>query len=109
MKVQLEINKTTHVNLYGVSSFYVCNCELHIVFRRDHTYESINDIENVLRYIGIPIGNFYFNGLSAWDFDEDNWGKLIPRKEYPENGDTSVLCMIPEAIRDGFSVTAYEY
>jgi hypothetical protein len=94
------------VNLYDVAIFSMCNCELSITFTADQHYFSINDIGVILEEVGLHIGNFFFKGLSAYDFTEDNRGKLIPRREYIENGKTRILCMIPENIRDIFTVFA---
>jgi hypothetical protein len=108
-KMRLNLIKGNHsVDLWDVASFNVCNCELSITFFLDHTYRCIDDICAILEEIGIPVGNFYFKGLSSYDFDEDDWGRLIPRKEYIEDGETSILCMIPENIRDEFTATAFD-
>lgn len=107
MKLSL-CNGNHAVDLWDVASFSVCNCELSITFTNDQHYLSINNICAILKEIGIPVGNFFFKGLSAWDFTEDNWGKLIPKKEYPEDGETHILCMIPENIRDSFFACAVD-
>jgi hypothetical protein len=95
------------VDLWDIASFSVCNCELSITFTNDQHYLSINDICAVLKEVGIPVGNFFFKGLSSWDFTEDNWGKLIPKREYT-GSETAILCMIPENIRDSFTATAVD-
>ena len=96
------------VMITDVFKLGVCNCELSIVFNKDHHYSSIEEIENILNKVGISIGNFYFKGVSMWKyfvwFNEVNpeLSKLIQ-----EDGETSCLCVIPENIRDTFHVSCW--
>lgn len=108
MRVHLKLSGNMEETvIFRVKSFYICNCELEITFKRNHTY-TINVIESLLNEVGLTIGNFYFKGLSAYEFTEDNFGKLVPLKEFPENGETSVLCMIPQNLRDVISAVTYD-
>lgn len=107
MRIQLSLTGMCDTVLYRVKSFYICGCELSITFKSNHKY-TINGISNVLSEVGITIGNFIFKGLYSDDYTEDNLGILVPLKEVPENGETTVLCMIPECIREQLSVVAID-
>lgn len=91
--------------LADVNSFYVCNCELSVVFKENHQYKTIEEIDSILNLMGIHVGNFYFKGVGAYRYDPQ-----MPDEVYEEevNKETSILCMIPENIREEFSVIATE-
>lgn len=91
--------------LQDVYSFQVNNCELSILFKENHSYRTIEEIDSILNKAGIHVGNFYFKGVEAYRYDPQ-----MPDEVYEEevNKETSILCMIPENIRDTFYVVAYE-
>ena len=80
-----------YVNRFGIFG----NCELSIIFDDDHKYESMEEIQALLSEAGLSIGNFYFKGVSMWNY---------PYEDPKEEGQTSVLCTIPEDIRKSFQV-----
>lgn len=88
-----------------IFSFHCDDCELSIIFNQDHEYSTIEEIENKLAGIGISIGNFYFKGVNKWTY-------YLPTDEVnpelhnllKEDGETSILCVIPENIRDNFQI-----
>lgn len=79
---------TAYVELYDVAEFYICGCEFSIIFKENHNYKTIEEIDLILNKVGIHVGNFYFKEGA----DEE----------------TSILCMIPENIRDSFSALVTE-
>lgn len=91
--------------LQDVHCFQVNNCELSITFKENHSYKTIEEIDAILNKIGIHVGNFYFKGVDAYRYDPQ-----MPNEVYEEevNNETSILCVIPENIRDTFNVIAYE-
>jgi hypothetical protein len=104
--MRLEISSIT---LFDVIYFSISSgCDLFVQFSLDHSYKSINDIEDVLKQIGIFADIFCFKGVSSLDFDKDDDGKFIPRKEYKDNEETSILCEIPEHLIDKIMISAYD-
>ena len=93
----ITINDSVFTDVF---SFSYCYCELTMVFNKNHCYSSITDIAKELNRVGIPIGNFYFKGVSMWEyytFDDEvnpNLQSLLD-----DDGETSLLCMIPENVR----------
>lgn len=89
-----------YVELYDVAKFYICDCELSVIFKENHQYKTMEEIDSVLNLVGIHIGNFIFKGVDAYRYDPQ-----MPDEVYEEevNKETSILCMIPENIRDSFS------
>ena len=93
----ITINDSVFTDVF---SFSYCYCELTMVFNKNHCYSSIADIAKELNRVGIPIGNFYFKGVSMWEyytFDDEvnpNLQSLLD-----DDGETSLLCMIPENVR----------
>lgn len=75
-----------YVNRFGIFG----NCELSIIFDDDHKYESMEEIQALLSEAGLSVGNFYFKGVSMWNY---------PYEDPKEYGQTSVLCVIPEYMR----------
>ena len=93
------------VTFSDVFSFGHCDCELAMVFEKDHKYSSMEDIVDKLTEVGIPVGNFYFRGVSMWDYENaleemKTQGICV----FDENGETSLICMIPENIRNTFQI-----
>lgn len=84
-----------YVALYDVERFYVCNCELSVIFKENHQYETIEEVDSILSLVGIHVGNFHFNGIDAYRYDP-HFTK--------GSGPTDILCVIPENIRDSFSI-----
>lgn len=77
-----------------------CDCEVFFMFNKDHRYSSMGEIEERLKLAGLSVGNFYFKGVNAWDYSDD----LFWKPEASKDGETSVLCVIPENIRDTFNI-----
>jgi hypothetical protein len=96
--------------LRGVASFGICCCELSVNFKKCHLYTSINEIAAIFEKAHLTIGNFYFKGLSAYDFVEEPDGTLTPLdgREYQEDGPTKIVCLIPEHLRDTFYAHAID-
>lgn len=93
------------VTFSDVFSFGYCNCELAMVFKKGHKYSSMEDIVDKLAEAGIPVGNFYFKGVSMWDYESAlELMKTQGVCSFDEDGETSLLCMIPENIRDNFQI-----
>lgn len=80
-----------YVNEFGIFG----SCELSIIFDDDHKYESMEEIQALLSEAGLSVGNFYFKGVSMWSYHYED-----PK----EDGQTSVLCIIPENIRKTFQI-----
>lgn len=91
--------------LHDVYCFQVNNCELSIMFKENHKYKTIEEIDSILNQVGIHVGNFYFKGVDAYRYDPQT-----PDEVYGEevNKETSILCVIPETIRDTFYLVASE-
>lgn len=78
-----------------------CNgCELAMVFNKGHEYSTMEEIESKLNDAGLSAGNFCFKGVSKWDYNES--------ASFDDEKETSILCMIPENIRDNFQVVALQ-
>lgn len=63
----------------------------------------MEEIEAKLNEAGLSVGNFYFKGVSMWNYPKDD-GYIYEEPVFDENGETSLLCMIPQNIRDNFQV-----
>lgn len=83
------------------------DCELTMVFNKDHKYSSMEEIEAKLNKTGLSAGNFYFKGVSMWDYPKND-GYTYKEPIFDENGETSLLCMIPTDIRDNFQIDCRE-
>lgn len=102
----VNINQT---RLYDVKNIGVSNCELSIMFYKEHRYSSIKEIETLLNKAGISIGNFHFKGVSMWYYPKEGETITVNGKEvtFDDNGETSILCLIPEDIRNSFQVHCF--
>lgn len=88
------------ITFSDVFSFGHNDCELAMVFNRGHKYSSMEEIEAKLNEAGLSAGNFYFKGVSMWDYEKS--------ASFDDEAETSLLCMIPENIRDTFQVDCRE-
>lgn len=100
----VSINGVTFSDVFSCSS---CFCELTMVFNKDHKYSTMEEIEAKLNQAGLSVGNFYFRGVSMWEYPKDD-GYIYKEPVFKEDGETSFLCMIPESIRDTFQVNCHE-
>jgi hypothetical protein len=94
-------------NIHHVADFTVNHCEVIITFKCNHKYSNINDIIADLQAAGLHIGNYYFKGVEAFAFYVED-GKYYTLDDYDENGQTSVLCIIPQNLRGTLQFTAAE-
>lgn len=103
----VNINQTC---LYDVKNIGVSNCELSIMFYKEHRYSSIEEIEKLLNKAGISIRNFHFKGVPKWTYPYDGIPTIYNGKEviFDIVGETSILCIIPENIRNTFQVHCFE-
>lgn len=103
----VNINQTC---LHDVKNIGVSNCELSIMFYKEHRYSSIEEIEKLLNEAGLSIGNFHFKGVSKWAYPYDGIPTIYNGKEaiFDIVGETSILCIIPENIRNTFQVHCFE-
>lgn len=91
------------LHLQYVKQIGVCNCEIAIIFHTNHKYSSIQEIAEILTEAGITIGNYCFKGKLKWGIpDEDT--RLSNNTEL----ETSILCVIPEHLRNSFQVHCFE-
>lgn len=97
------------VTFSDVFSFGYFSCELTMVFNTNHKYSSMEEISNKLAEAGIPVGNFYFKGVSMWQYYLPT-GEINPELKslLNEDKETSLLCMIPQNIRDNFQIDCRE-
>lgn len=85
------------------------DCELSLIFKKEHTFSSIEGIEYVLNQIGLSIGNFYFKGVPMWDYylPTGEVNPILPLL-LDEDGRTDVLCVIPQYLRENFTIIVNE-
>lgn len=70
--------------LHDIQSFSYDGIELVIMFKPSHRYSSMEEImENIP---GVEEYNFYFRGVSAWEYDRNS--------EFYEDGKTSLLAVV---------------
>lgn len=79
------------------------NCEIAMVFNKDHKYSTMEEIENKLAEAGISVSNFYFKGVSMWNYPKDD-GYIYEEPVFDDNAETSLLCVIPMNIRNNLQV-----
>ena len=93
------------ITFSDVFSFGYYSCELTLVFSKGHKYSTMEEIQSKLEEAGISVGNFYFKGVSMWDYYLPT-GEVNPELQslLNEDKETSLLCMIPENIRDNFQI-----
>ena len=98
------------VCLFDIKNIGVSNCELSIMFYKEHRYSSIEEIEKLLNEAGISIGNFHFKGVSKWAYPYDGIPTIYNGKEvtFDPVGETSILCVIPQEIRNSFQIHCLE-
>lgn len=92
----------------NILSFGYYGDELIIDFERDHSYNSIDDIDEQLRDVGLGVNFYYFRGLSARCYDKvdsnfnskDLWRSVA-------SGPTYITCRIPEEIRNNLMIYCY--
>lgn len=106
MKLIINDVKNGFVTFEDIVSFNYCgSSELTIVFKTGHKYSSMEEIIDKLQEAGLIVGNFYFKGITMWNYEAaldemKTYGTCV----FDENGETSVICIIPENIRDTFKV-----
>lgn len=105
--MKLNINQTY---LCDVKNISVSNCELSIVFHKEHKYSNIEEIETLLDKAGLSIGNFHFKGVSMWNYPREGETIIINGEEvtFDDMGETSILCVIPQEIRNLFQIICLE-
>lgn len=99
------------INGITFSDVFSCGyngCELAMVFNRGHKYSTMEEIETKLNQAGLSVGNFYFKGVSMWNYD--HIGEMFNGhvENFNEDEETSLLCMVPQNIRDTFQIDCRE-
>lgn len=78
------------------------DCEFALSFTQGHRYSSIKEIAEVLDQIGLSIGNFYFKGVTMWNYDDDC--NPLEGVSFDENGRTDLLCVLPYNLRNNIRI-----
>lgn len=76
--------------LENIDSFNINECELSIIFKEDHEYVAIEEIDCLLNMVGISVGAYHFNHIDCYG-------------NYSRYG-TDVLCILPEHLRDNIHI-----
>lgn len=105
MTLNFYTNGSLGASLKDVAKFCISYCELCVVFKEDHQYKTLEEIDSILNLVGIHVGNFHFKGVDAYRYDPN-----MPDEVYEEevNKETDILCMIPESIREGLTTVVTE-
>lgn len=103
--MEVTINGITFSDVFSLG---LNDCELTMVFNRGHKYSSMEEIKDKLNEVGLSADNFYFKGVSMWNYDHE--GEMFNGhvETFNEDEETSLLCMIPVSIRNNFQVDCRE-
>lgn len=101
-----------HVNgiiINDVKEVALNECEFSLIFKKGHSFSSVEGIEYVLNQIGLSIGNFYFKGVSKWDYylPTDEVNPILPLL-LDEDGRTDVICVVPQSLRGNLAIMVSE-
>lgn len=99
------------INGITFSDVFSCGfngCELAMVFNKGHKYSTMKEIETKLNGAGLSVGNFYFKGVSMWNYD--HVGEMFNGhiETFDDSEETSLLCVVPQNIRNTFQIDCRE-